>query len=294
VTVTFIENDRVRVGVSAAYGARVVSLFDKASGREWMTGGKESPNTGEDVRYWGDEAVGWDECFPTVSVWDAGGTPWRRKLRDHGDLWGRPWAIDAASETSVTTTYADPQFRFTRTLRLEGGTLVAEYAAENLTAEVLPYLWALHALLAVDPKDRMEISGLGSVRAVFLAIEGKMVKVGNMSWTEPTDALPFALADAQPPSANFMGKRYAENIPGGSARIGHPGARLEIAWDESIAHLGIWITYGAWPAKGGHYEVALEPTNAPSDHVGQTIDGGYPPLAPRERRTWTVRLTVTA
>ena len=293
-TATFIENDRLRVGVSASFGARVVSLFDKASGREWMTQGGESPNTGEEVRYWGDEAVGWDECFPTVSVWDATKTPWRRKLRDHGDLWGRPWTIDAASETAVTMTYRDPQFRFTRTLRLDGSTLVAEYAAENLTDEALPYLWALHALLAADERDTMELPGVESVRAVFLMCDGKMAKAGEMSWAEPTGPLPFALAKAQPASVNFMGKMYAENIPGGLARIGHPGARLEIAWDESIAHLGIWITYGAWPEKGGHYEVALEPTNAPSDHVGQTIAGGYPPLAPRERRTWTVRLTATA
>jgi len=58
-----IENDRLRVAVTPAYGARVVSLLDKLSGREWMTTGPESPNTGEEVRYWGDEAVAWDECF---------------------------------------------------------------------------------------------------------------------------------------------------------------------------------------------------------------------------------------
>lgn len=293
-TVAFIENEDLRVGVNPAYGARVVSLLDKASGREWLTAGGESASTGEDVRYWGEEAVAWDECFPTVSVWDASGTKWGRRLRDHGDLWGRPWEVDAASASALTTTYGDPQFRFTRTLRLEGRTLVADYAAENLTDAPLPYLWALHALLAAKPEDRIVLPGADSVRAVFLSLDGKMAKVGDMSWTAPTDALPFALADAQPASSNFMGKLYAENIPGGSARIGHGDAWLEIAWDESIAHLGIWITYGAWPERGGHYEVALEPTNAPSDHVGQTIADGYPPLAPGERRTWRVTMTATA
>jgi galactose mutarotase-like enzyme len=289
-----IENDALKISVNPAYGARVVSLFDKASGREWMTGGGESLNTGEDARYWGDEAVGWDECFPTVSVFDATATPWGRKLRDHGDLWGRPWTVDAADSTSITASYSDPQFRFTRTLRLEGQTLVAVYAAENRTDVALPYLWALHALLAVDERDAIELPGVDSVRAVFLMRDGQIAKAGRISWTETTETLPFVLAKAQPRTANFMGKLYAEDIPGGFARIGHPGARLEIAWDTSIAHLGIWITYGAWPQKGDHYEVALEPTNAPSDHVGQTIADGYPPLAPRERRTWTVRLTVSA
>ena len=77
-------------------------------------------------------------------------------------------------------------------------------------------------------------------------------------------------------------------------RSARPARGSKIAWDETIAHLGIWITYGAWPQKGGHYEVALEPTNAPSDHVGQTIAGGYPPLAVGERRTWRVTMTATA
>jgi galactose mutarotase-like enzyme len=235
--------------------------------------------------------VAWDECFPTVSVWDASATPWGRKLRDHGDIWGRPWQVDAASATALTTTYVDPQFRFSRTLRLEGDTLVADYEAENLADQPLPYLWALHALLAAKPGDRMELPGVDTVRAVFLSLDGRMVKVGNMAWTEPTDALPFALSEAQPASSNFMGKLYAENVAGGSATIGAPGARLRIAWDETIAHLGIWITYAAWPQKGGHYEVALEPTNAPSDHLGQTIADGYPPLAVGERRTWRVTMT---
>jgi galactose mutarotase-like enzyme len=292
-TAIFIENDALRVGVTPAYGARVVSLFHKASGREWMTEGGESPNTGEDVRYWGAEAVGWDECFPTVSVWDASATPFRRKLRDHGDVWGRPWQVDSRDATSVAATYADSQFRFSRALRLDGPTLVADYAAENLTGAPLPYLWALHALLAAVPQDTMELP-VDSVRAVFLMQDGKMAPAGTMSWTRPSDALPFVLAQAQPGSSNFMGKLYAENIPGRSATIGHPGARLEIAWDDSIAHLGIWITYAAWPNKGDHYEIALEPTNAPSDHVGQTIADGYPPLAPGERRTWQVRLTASA
>lgn len=288
-----IENERLRVVLTPGYGARVVSIFDKASGREWMTAGKESPNTGEDARYGGDEAVAWDECFPTVSVWDASQTVWRRKLRDHGDIWGRPWLVDSATPTAMSATYADPQFRFTRALRLEGATLVLDYAVENRAGEPLPYLWALHALLAAVPEDTIELP-VDSVRAVFLSLDGKMAKVGEMSWTKPTEALPFALSQAQPAASAFMGKMYAESIPGLSARIGHPGARLEVAWDDPIAHLGIWITYGAWPTKGGHYEVALEPTNAPSDHVGQTIADGYPPLAPGETRRWTVRMTATA
>lgn len=290
-TVIFIENDMLRVGVAAAYGARVVSLFDKVSQREWMTAGGESTNIGEEARYSVHEAVGWDECFPTVSRWDAAATPWGRNLRDHGDLWGRPWQVDSHTATALSTTYSDAQFRFTRTITLEGARLVVAYAAENRTEAPLPYLWALHALLAVQPGDKIELGELESLWSVFMSSKGAPQETGALSWVTPSAGLPFALDEVQPPSADFMAKLYSAHRPGGWARIGRPGARLAIGWDGSIAHLGIWITYGGWPARGGHYEVALEPTNAPADHLGQTIAAGYPLILPFERRDWTVTLT---
>eukprot|EP01035_Chromulina_nebulosa_P062854 gene62854-85963_t len=82
-SITILENQHLRVGVTTQFGARVVSLFDKASGREWMTQGTESTNTGEAAVYGGPEAVGWDECFPTVGASDASSTGWQRRLRDH-------------------------------------------------------------------------------------------------------------------------------------------------------------------------------------------------------------------
>ena len=90
-----IESEAMRVAVLPAFGARVVSLLDKCSAREWMFEGGQTSDTGEDAVYGADAAVGWDECFPTVSPWDASQTAWQRRLRDHGDIWGRPWTVDA-------------------------------------------------------------------------------------------------------------------------------------------------------------------------------------------------------
>ena len=93
-TSVVIENEAMRIVLQPEYGARVVSLLDKASGRDWIFAGPQSRNTGEAAVYGGDEAVGWDECFPTISPWDASATGWKRRLRDHGDVWGRPWRRD--------------------------------------------------------------------------------------------------------------------------------------------------------------------------------------------------------
>ena len=285
--IVFLENDQLKVGVSPAYGARVVHLVDKASGREWMTQGDESPNVSEDVRYLDKEAVGWDECFPTVGIFDAKATPWRRVLRDHGDLWGRQWTVDDATPSALRLTRATSEFSFSRALRLDGADLVADYEVTNPGPEPLPWLWALHVLFAVRDGDRIEIPGLRSTMSGFLSLDGK-VSSGPMQWPGPNPAVPFRFDEVQPSASNYMGKLNATGLAGGSARIGQPGQWLTMQWDESIADLGIWMTYGGW---FGHHEVALEPQNAPGDQLGQTIESGAPPLMPGETKRWRVTMT---
>jgi galactose mutarotase-like enzyme len=287
-----IENEALQVAVIPGYGGRVISLFDKASTREWLAQGGQSPNIGEDARYLAAEAFGWDECFPTVAPWDASGTAWRRPLRDHGDLWGRPWQVDFATAEAIALSYADGQFSFSRELRLDGAAVIARYSVENLSGEPLPYLWALHGLLAATPEDRIVLPGVDKVSASYLALGGARLTASELAWPAPGDTLPFPLDRVQPASTAFAGKLYASGVAGGSALVGHPGQWLEIDWDTSIEHLGVWLTYGGWPAPGGSYQIALEPTTSAADHLGQAIDAGFLSLAPGERRDWRVTFTL--
>lgn len=286
-----IENDQLRVAIAEDYGARVVSLFDKQAGREWMTRGGKSPNVDEGAVYQSAEAVAWDECFPTVGTWDATGTPWKRKLRDHGDLWGRPWSVERLSPDAATLSHGATEFRFERGMRLVGAELRIDYAVTNRTDKPLPYLWALHALLSVDAGDTIELP-YETVRASFLSSDGQILPAGrDIAWTTRDPALPFVLAEVQPTSANFAAKLIGVGKPNASARVGRPGQRLTITWDDRIADLGIWITYGAW---FGHQEIALEPTSAPADDVGQAIAAGAAPLTPGETRHWSITLSTGA
>jgi galactose mutarotase-like enzyme len=288
-----LEHERIRVEVNPEYGARVTSLLDTHTSRQWMTAGGRSADTGEGAVYRGDEAVGWDECFPTVGTWDASATAWRRRLRDHGDLWGRRWTVDSVASGKIALSYADRQFRFARELAVAPATLTAVYRIDNLGAEPLPWLWALHALLALEPDDRMDLTGVDAVDVAFLARAGARIETRRLPWSGPNDVLPHPLSAIQPRDSLLAGKFYATGLPGGRARIGQPGRALEISWDASISDLGIWLTYGAWPEPGGHYEVALEPTSAPADHVGQVIAAGTSMLQPGANRSWTVTLRIT-
>lgn len=289
-----LEHSTMRVTVSPAYGARVTGLIDKATGRNWIAPGGESPSTGEDAVYLRDEAVGWDECFPTVAPWDASGTVWGRTLRDHGDLWGRPWQIDAQTATSLTTTFATSEFRFTRGLSLDGDTLAARYVVENRGSVPLPFMWALHGLLAVTPDDRIVLPGVDRVAASYFSHRSKTIIAPTVAWPGPNDELPLALDTIRPAAEHFAAKLYASNLPEPRVSVGSDNAWLDIRWkDTEIAHLGLWLNYGGWPAKGNVHHIALEPTTAPVDHLGQAIETGTATtLAPSVTKNWSVTLTL--
>ena len=285
-----IENEAIAVTVASHYGARVVGLIDKRTGRDWMAPGGESANTGEDAVYLSDEAVGWDECFPTVAPWDATSTAWGRILRDHGDLWGRPWRVDSQSATSIVTTYATSEFTFTRALALEGTAVRASYSVRNEGSRPLPFMWALHGLLAVSPADRIDLPGISETEATYLAHRDRTISAARLAWPGPDPVLGLALDRVQAASEQFAGKLYASGVH--AAAVGDDRGALHIEWGQDVEHLGIWLNYGGWPQAGGVHHIALEPTTAPVDHLGQAVVRGTAiTLAPGDSRRWGVTLT---
>ncbi len=290
-----IESNAVRVEIDPAFGARVLSLIDRRSGRDWIAKGPQSTQIGEEAIYLANEAVGWDECFPTVAPWDATGTPLGRHLRDHGDLWGRPWTVDAQSPDSLTTSWSDGAFRFERRLSLSGATLTAAYTVGNLGARPLPFMWALHGLLAVTSDDSIELPAINHVAASYIARKGETIVAPTVAW--PHAAMPVGTLDiVQPASSHFAAKLYASDIPAARVGIGGRNGSIDIAWDGSeLRHLGLWLNFGGWPEPGDVHHVALEPTTAPVDHLGQAIEQGTAiTLAPGALSRWSVRLTLRA
>jgi galactose mutarotase-like enzyme len=294
-----IENAAMRIGVLPDFGARVVSLFDKANGREWILQGGISSETGEDAVFGAAEAVGWDECFPTVSPCDATGTIWGRRLRDHGDLWGRPWAVDAHTDTTLATTRASAEFAFTRRLALAGSTLTATYRIQNRTPSDMPFLWALHGLLAAPPGDRIVLPGVTELSATYVSGEGGLKRsagqpsLPTVPWPDTRRALGFRLDEVQSAAAGFAGKFYGE--PGEPrAAVGRGGQWLVIGWSAPLTAIGLWLNYHGWPSPPQGHHLALEPTTAPVDHLAAALETGRAArIAPGASAEWTITLTVS-
>jgi hypothetical protein len=292
--ITTLANSEMSVAVDVAYGARITSLCDRVTGREWMLQGGRVGEVSDIAVYGDGDAIGWDECFPTVLPWDASSTVWGTMLRDHGVLWGRPAELVEVSDRRVVTAQAGETFSFRRTLELDGPMLRATYRLQNSTAEPLPYLWAAHCMLRVTPEDRIVLPGVQRVIANHLARDGNTLVAPMLSWPGPNLTWPEPLDRVRPVSAHLAAKLYLADVPGTHAYVGNESGWLRIGWSEEIDSLGIWLNYGGWPSVGEVHHIGLEPTNAPVDDLGAAIARGTPAVPPHGQREWSVGYTLRA
>ena len=80
-----------------------------------------------------------------------------------------------------------------------------------------------------------------------------------------------------------------------SARIIGPHGGLRFDWDGAeVPAIGVWLSYGGWPAEAPLHQVALEPTTgAADDLVAAQAMGQARWLLPDDTQRWSVRLTLT-
>lgn len=270
--------DRLNLVVVPDYGARVVSLTDRSTGRQWLVTGPKSANTGECAIYGAEEAVGWDECFPTVL--GCSHPAWSGRLRDHGALWGRKWMVGRAERDCIETYYETPLFRFSRRLTARGATVTAQYGVTNLGTASLPYQWSQHCLLATKPGERIVLQGQGKMAA------------GNrhFDWPSHPDRDLSAVGSI---TEGFALMAYSETRGSVSAAVLGPDGGIRFDWDD-LPGFGLWLCYGGWPRDSGVHQVAFEPTTSPADHLAAAEMMGHAcTLGPDDTHQWSIRMSMT-
>ena len=247
--VCVLANDCVELEVVPELGAKIISLKDLRTGREWLwhpPQGRKLFRNRQGDDFFQSPLTGIDECFPTIApcIWQG------RQLPDHGELWNLPWTVDDISwSTGILKTTARPKlspFEFTRTIELHQNEVRVEYQLTNCGGARERFLWAIHPLLRLQPGDQLELPG--HTRTLF----------NGETWVD-------AIASALPP--NLCAKIFASPVSEGWAAIHNPktGDRLQIEWDpEENNTLGLWLTRGGWH---GHHHFAIEPTNSDADDL---------------------------
>lgn len=266
-----IRGDRTSATIVPELGAKVVSLRNEVSKREWLW------HPGEKLRLFRNPPTdlfeisplaGWDECIPTIAS-----CRWKdRALPDHGEVWALPWTLLSADKQKIALGIDLPvsPFRFERTLAWEDRALVASYKLVNRSNDEEEFLWAVHPLFAVQEGDWIDVPA--ETRELL----------GKPAWLDTLDlsTVPDGCV-----------KTFASPLNEGRAAIANKvtGDRLALSWNvQEHDILGIWLTRGGWR---GHHHLALEPTSGMPDSLAEHSRCAILPA--RGTRTWSVRFELS-
>ena len=300
-----LQNEEIRLVCDPELGARIVSLVDRATGREWLTqraapaGNVAEPDwAGVEAIFGGEQAFGWDECLPTIArcpdPLDPNG-PW---LRDHGELWGRRAHVELEESGRLVASWqADGRWAFRRWIRLDGRTIAIAYVLESL-GPAIPVLWSMHPLLAVEPGGRIDLPATDRVslrHAAGIALQTDAD--GTTGWPEAITSKggTVDLSIVPERSAGIALKLALAEAPAGPVVVRQPdGASIDLEWDRALAPaVGLWLDHGGWPEEHGLSQVAVEPATSPDEDLVAAVAAGRAADVPAGGEIgWWARLTV--
>lgn len=258
-------------------GAKIVSLFDKQAGREWLL-----PPTDRDFKpaeygasFVDQDMSGWDEVFPTTDAcaYPVEGHYYGNALPDHGEVWSLPWQVEGITQDSISlsTTGKALPYRLTRTVRvIDSQRLRVEFEAANTGTEPFVALWASHPQFAVDAETRIVLPERVE-RVVNVHRVEEWPDIGQTYlWpqAQTDDGRPFELDRIGGAEKQRCRKFYVlpdEPVNWAALRQDNTGDYIRLAWDSSqIPYLGLWVdegTYNPLPT------AALEPTTGYYDRL---------------------------
>lgn len=270
-----LANPEVKIAVVPELGAKIISLKNARTGREWMwhpQGELELFHNSPGDDFSRSPLTGVDECLPTIQpcIWRG------RKLPDHGEIWSAEWELDenawqkGALKTSVRLEISP--FDFERTIELDGNTIQFSYRLTNRSGAPEQFLWAMHPLLRLEEGDRLVLPT--STRALC----------DGANWVDSVDSAV--------PEGNCS-KLLAGPLTEGFSAIHNSktGERFELEWSPAENNaLGLWLTRGGWH---GHDHFAIEPTNAGTEELSTAAGRNWCGIVPGSGiATWRVRLRI--
>lgn len=293
-----LENEQLSVRLRPGQGAKLCSLLDRRTGREWLLPSQLpgraylQPTYGEDFsRY---DTSGFDDCFPTVSACQAGehGPSWP----DHGELWSLPWEVEHQGDSLLARIEGRAwPYAFSRRIFLQGDVLCLEYTLENRSDRPFPNLWSAHPLLQVRPGMVLRLPQGARTALLNQPSDRAFGSHGESKpWPELLPGVDFSVVRS--PCLGRAVKVFFPDIQEGMCGVHDPvsGEALTFAWNPSeLPHLGLWLCYGGWPEDGrpGHLTVALEPCSGLPDRLDWAMQSGTcPTLPPGGRSSWGLRL----
>jgi hypothetical protein len=291
-----LRSESLEIVVLPEIGAKVYSLKNLRSGREWMW----SPPEGATFRqlplgtpFEESSLVGADECLPTI-----GECNWRgRSIPSHGEAWFSVWELDrlALTQGRIVTRLQLPisPFWVERSIRVEGNKAIFDYALRNLDFTPQEFMWAFHPLMKIEEGDRLDLPGITQILTevsigVPLGGRGDMIP-----WPYPTEGVVLNQLDFGRPKAAV--KLFTEEGAASSATIRNErsGDTLRFDFDpRRVDTVGIWLTRGGW---NGYDHLAVEPGIGAPDPLDVAVEGWkrFALVQPDQTYRWQFTITLS-
>jgi galactose mutarotase-like enzyme len=290
-----LESEMLRVVIVPDLGAKIVSLYDKLRGREWLAAPmRQVQQTVYGVEFVSQDMSGWDEMLPTIDACTWQGL----QLPDHGEVWSIPWHVESG-EAAVITSVAGVAlpYVFTRAAELiTPNCLELRYSLVNHGKQAFPYLWAAHPQFLADPHTRILLPA--SVQRVVNIIDGdpRWGEVGSLyAWPAAVsvDGESLRLDCAGAVEKRACRKFYLPpNKPVSWAALvdENLGCQLRMDWSPSeLPYVGLWVDEGMYNSVP---VVALEPSNGYYDSLERAVlNKKISVLDPQQVASWTLRIT---
>ena len=311
-----LENDQLRLLAVPETGGRIVSLFDKRNGREWLVQPVDS-HPARRIDYGTDfnsqSAGGWDEMFPTITAdtYPAEkrfNPPVQRSyagvvLPDHGELWSVPWQVDDLLSDGLEMSVVGRAlpYRLARRLTLtESAGVRLRYTLSLLGSVPLFFLWAAHPQFSCMPGTRIVLPE--QVKQVINVLPLEWGEEWGPPGTANTWPEKLAADGSSLPQdiVNAPDRRRARKIylppekPINSAGLVQPtGEKLRMSWNPiDLPYCGIWIDEGVLNAVS---TVVIEPSQGYYDGLTLAWKNGRVATAyPGVERSWEIAVSLEA
>jgi galactose mutarotase-like enzyme len=296
------ENDTMRIVTVPDLGAKLVSLFDKRSGREWLVGpGERAPaKVPYGASFVDQDMSGWDEMFPTIvaCAYPVPGAWEEAQLPDHGEVWPLSWELQPSSADTLRLSVEGKAlpYRLTRTLSFASANILEmTYELQNLGDESMPYLWSAHPQFICG--DEAEIRLPARVTEVCNTIPAEWgwgAPETRFDWPEAlsVDGQRVRIDRTGPASLKRARKFFVE--PETAVRwaglVRRPaGDWLRLDWDPTLVpYFGMWVDEGAISHET---VVALEPMTGYYDSLAVAWQKGrVATIEPGEVKSWTLQV----
>jgi galactose mutarotase-like enzyme len=276
-----LENDLLRVVIMPDLGAKIWQITYKPRGKDllWQNP-RLSPrklpfHANYDDQFFG----GWDELYPNDERETINGEAYP----DHGEIWTLPWqsSVENTEKGEVTVhLWVETPISCSRidkwiTLREGESKLRFRHTITNNGAVPQPFLWKLHAAVAVDEHSRIDLPA----SHVYLERFGR-TRIGKngVSYTWPfvedEQGKRHDMREVLPADSGVGEFQYATDMKAGWCAVTHTQDRIGfgLAYDaEVFPSCWLFATYGGWRNLN---TVVLEPCTGYPVSVNQGLEQG--------------------